>query len=570
MSEIKFKKTIRIAVSNDVRLTQLELDIIDSPTFQRLRQIRQLGPSFWVYPTALHTRFDHSIGVLAAVDNMIDAIRAATVHVDSQHVTASFEITENQRKLARLYGLLHDVTHAPFGHTLEDELQVFASHDAFQEDGQPSRRFEVPLGRDSEIGQLIIESEGEEFYERFRNVFLLGKTDRLRVLDDGVETFDEFVYYLVSDTVCADLIDYLQRDSLFCNLNLRAPVRILNYLYVADVGQGEDARRRIVIRLWKSKGGAHGDGRPRRDLLTDIAGLLDARYMLAERVYFHPAKLIVGTMIGRATLEAKRAGKLDEISLMNFGDDTLLYYLQSLTPSKNSGKSVPALHFELSARLASEIVGRKLYKRVEKRYHHEDFAEPAEDHEPAKEVLHHELADAESRALHEDEIACIAGARPGDVLIYVGPKKMNMKISEAIIDWRGGRKQLCELTRDDDGVLVDRLKSIQDSHLRLWVVELFVHPSLTETQREIVQSTFEAKFLPRGGRRSKWLDVLTYVSSTEPLGNYSPQEVHEACRLAAADLAAKEPGEVPGHGQTPKERLVSMIKDRLRPAQFDL
>jgi HD superfamily phosphohydrolase len=129
VSEIKFTKTVRIAVSGDVRLTELETAIIDTSTFQRLRQVRQLGPSVWVYPTALHTRFDHSLGVLHTVDQMIQEIASARRHVSSAHGHDSCDITETQRKLARLYGLLHDVTHAPFGHTLEDELKVFGSHD---------------------------------------------------------------------------------------------------------------------------------------------------------------------------------------------------------------------------------------------------------------------------------------------------------------------------------------------------------------------------------------------------------------------------------------------------------
>jgi HD superfamily phosphohydrolase len=231
--------------------------------------------------------------VLHTVDEMVQSITSARLHVPSEHDRASVRITNNQRKLARLYGLLHDVTHAPFGHTLEDELRVFPSHDAFQTGGEASQRFETPLGLNSEIGRLIIEHEGQSFYDRFRDIYLKGKTDRLRVEnDEGEDTADEFIYYLVSDTVCADLIDYLQRDSLFCNLGLRAPVRVLNYLYVTDVEvPNGECRRRVVIRLWKSRGGAHGDGRPRRDILTDLAALLDSRYMLAERVYFHPAKL---------------------------------------------------------------------------------------------------------------------------------------------------------------------------------------------------------------------------------------------------------------------------------------
>ncbi|MEO6217584.1 MAG: HD domain-containing protein [Sphingomonas sp.] len=565
MSDIQFAKTIRIAVSDDVRLTKLETDIIDTPTFQRLRQVRQLGPSVWVYPTAVHTRFDHSLGVLHSVDQMVQAINSARTHTAADHTIGNLEISDNQRKLARLYALLHDVTHAPFGHTLEDELKIFGSHDAFQGASETSRRFSEPLGPMSIIGGLIIEHEGRDFYDRFQDIFLRGKIDRLEVVENGITTADEFIYYLVSDTVCADLLDYLQRDSFFCNLGLRAPTRLLNYLYVADIKVEGQTRRRVVLRLWKSRGGVHGDGKPRRDVLTDLTGLLDARYMVAERVYFHPAKLILGTMIGRSALEAKRAGLLDEISLMSFGDDTLLYYLRRAVaelPSDTDAESQASA--ALAAQLAEDVTNRRLYKRVA-RYHEEDFGEHADDSLPPKEVVHQNLALAEDRALQEDEIAEIAGLSPGDVLIYVGPKKMNMKIAEVIVDWRGSRKKLSELTQSDDRVTFDRLQAIQNSHLRLWVVDLMVRPSISEEQRRVIASIFEAKFLPKKDRRAKWVDVLTYLVEAEPLGNHVPADVTRACRAAAADLAEHEPAEVPAHGQTARERLVSLIKDKLTP-----
>jgi hypothetical protein len=273
-------------------------------------------------------------------------------------------------------------------------------------------------------------------------------------------------------------------------------------------------------------------------------------------------------MIGRSALEAKRAGTLDELKLMSFGDDTFLDFLMRLPSSMlpDEAGEEATQHVELASRIATEVSQRRLYKRVV-RYHEEDFGEAAEDSIPAKELLHEDLADAENRALQEDEIANIAGLRPGDVLIYLGPKKMNMKVAEAIIDWRGGRKKLSDLARSDDGVLVDRLTSIQNSHLRLWVVDLFVHPSVTEDQRQIVASTFEAKFLPKKDRRSKWVDVLTYLAAHEHLGNYSHAEVNFACRQAADQLAKVEPAHFPGHGQTARDRLVAVIKEHLAPSQ---
>ena len=71
---LDFNRTIRIAVTGDVLLTAAEAAVIDAEDFQRLRGVRQLGTVNFVYPTALHTRFDHSLGTLARADEMVLAI----------------------------------------------------------------------------------------------------------------------------------------------------------------------------------------------------------------------------------------------------------------------------------------------------------------------------------------------------------------------------------------------------------------------------------------------------------------------------------------------------------------
>src|SRR5205823_4722916 len=73
---LKPHKTIRIAPTGDIRVTMLEVDLVDTDAFQRLRGIRQLGTTNLVYPTAVHTRFDHALGTLAMAAQIVSAIRA--------------------------------------------------------------------------------------------------------------------------------------------------------------------------------------------------------------------------------------------------------------------------------------------------------------------------------------------------------------------------------------------------------------------------------------------------------------------------------------------------------------
>ena len=156
---LKPKKTIRIAVSGDVLITELERKIIDTDEFQRLRRIRQLGTAYYVYPTAVHTRFDHSLGTLHMAKAMIDAIRN-NVHVSDKES----EILKEDEVLIRLYALIHDVPHVPYGHSFEDELGIFKRHDNNKD------RINYFIGEDSTIGKLIIDALGKKFHNRLFNI----------------------------------------------------------------------------------------------------------------------------------------------------------------------------------------------------------------------------------------------------------------------------------------------------------------------------------------------------------------------------------------------------------------
>ena len=156
--DLAFKRTIRIAVTGDVQLTAAEAAVVDARDFQRLRGVRQLGTVNLVYPTALHTRFDHSLGTLSKADEMVRALAKNGVGVDGP------QISSEQRRLARMYALLHDIAHVPFGHTFEDEYQLLQRHD------RNAARIAHFLGLDSEIGMIVRKMQSDRFYERLMAV----------------------------------------------------------------------------------------------------------------------------------------------------------------------------------------------------------------------------------------------------------------------------------------------------------------------------------------------------------------------------------------------------------------
>jgi putative nucleotidyltransferase with HDIG domain len=107
-------KIIRDPVHGVVELSALELELIDTPQFQRLRNIRQLGLAHLTYPGAHHTRFEHSLGAMFLAGR----------------IASSLGFDEDVRLQLRLAALLHDIGHYPFSHDCEEIVsKKFGDHE---------------------------------------------------------------------------------------------------------------------------------------------------------------------------------------------------------------------------------------------------------------------------------------------------------------------------------------------------------------------------------------------------------------------------------------------------------
>src|SRR5690349_11421535 len=165
-------KLIRDAVPEDIELGSLEVDLIDTPEFQRLRGIKQLGTAYLVFPSALHTRFEHSLGTSWMAYRLVHAVRR------------THPLNADEETLVRVAALLHDITHIPFGHTLEDERRVLPRHD----------KDEARVGyflRNSSIGS-ILKREGIQ-------------EEVIEIIRGG----EDYASDIVGGAISADLLDYL-------------------------------------------------------------------------------------------------------------------------------------------------------------------------------------------------------------------------------------------------------------------------------------------------------------------------------------------------------------------------
>lgn len=305
---MRTSKTIRDAVHGDISLSRDELRLIDTRPFQRLRGIKQLGMSSLVYPSATHTRFEHSLGTCLMADQIIQAIQT----------NADARLTQDEVRLIRAAALLHDITHVPFGHTFEDERRLFERHD------RDRSRLERILAQ----GGLADELERQHLYHDVCDILL--KTPKVFQ--------NPWRYEIVAGTICADLLDYLRRDALFCGLKQTYDDRVFS-LFIRTQGH-------LALDLQR-------EGLFRHDALSELINLLRLRYNLTERVYYHHTKVAAGAMISKALELALEAGIFQYDELFELRDESFLYTLWM-----RSARHKPI------RKLLEALECRALYKRV--------------------------------------------------------------------------------------------------------------------------------------------------------------------------------------------------------------
>ena len=152
-------------------------DLIEHPYFQRLRRIKQLGLTHYVYPGALHTRLHHALGAMHLMQQAIKTLRSKSI-----------EITEKEAKAVTIAILLHDIGHGPFSHALEHKI-VSIHHE--------------------EISLLFMEQLNEEFGGQLELAIKIFKGDY----------YKRFLHQLVSSQLDMDRMDYLNRDSYFTGVS---------------------------------------------------------------------------------------------------------------------------------------------------------------------------------------------------------------------------------------------------------------------------------------------------------------------------------------------------------------
>ena len=262
---------IKDSVHGHVRLDPVAAELIDTPAFQRLRHIKQLSTVRLVYPSANHTRFEHSLGVYHLARQAVEGLR-----LDSD--TAAH---------VRAAAMLHDVGHGPYGHQTEGIIR---------------RR----TGRDhDDIGWLLTDPDREVTQVLERNDLDPERVASLIAGDGGLGA-------LVSGELDVDRMDYLRRDAHHTGV---------------PYGTVDTGRLLTELRLTGDDELVLAEGN-----VATAESVLVARSLMNAVVYRHHVSRVAGAMLERACERYLERRRVDMGAFQRLADHDLLVELREHVP----------------------------------------------------------------------------------------------------------------------------------------------------------------------------------------------------------------------------------------------
>ncbi len=271
-----FMKVINDAIHGQFRIDGVREDLLRTPELNKLSHIKQLGLAHLVFPGAHHTRFEHSLGVSHVAGLMSDSIL----------------LDDHDKSTVQVAGMLHDVGHGPYSHTLEHILHqrggldhmsitegiILGNYDILREG-------ESKLFSDRRSIPEILESyeiDPKEVAGLIRGPNAGGTERNLLEWVEGKENFvfqDNTLSHLIHGPVDCDQMDYLLRDSHF-----------------TGVKHGIIDHHRLIECLERHG----GDIAVEEGGLPALEGMMMARGLMYSAVYFHRVTRVTEIMLSRA------------------------------------------------------------------------------------------------------------------------------------------------------------------------------------------------------------------------------------------------------------------------------
>ncbi|KAJ3375121.1 SAM domain and HD [Allomyces arbusculus] len=303
-------------VHNSIELDQLSWDIIDTPQFQRLRELKQLGTAYFVFPGASHNRFEHSIGVAHLAGKMIGEIAQRQPEL---------ELRADEIEAVRLAGLCHDLGHGPFSHVFDNSVLPRL----------------LPAGstwHHEQASEMMFSALVDE------NAIDLS-TDQVRLINSLIDGTPlpgkrRFLYEIVANkknSVDVDKFDYLLRDTKSVGLlSSYDPHRLIKTCRVID----DEI-------CYATKEG------------FNVYELFHTRYSLFKRIYTHKTCNAIEIMVADALVHANAALHFTDA----IGDPSKYLYLTDGILRDIETSTDPALAY--SRNLIRRLRTRDTYKFVD-------------------------------------------------------------------------------------------------------------------------------------------------------------------------------------------------------------
>jgi HD superfamily phosphohydrolase len=305
---MRFAGEITDPIHRYIRFSETEREIVDTVIFQRLRGIRQLAGAHLVYPSAQHSRFEHSIGTMHIAGYAGETLLSKGYFGD-----------EDKVQQLRLAALLHDVGHGPFSHLFEEVLME--KHNMNHED----------MGK-----QIISRSEISDILGK--HGYNSSDICKLSFGQSNIQFFNE----IISGALSADMMDYLPRDSLF-----------------TGVEYGKIDYHRLISSFEVTSDGHLAIN---KSALYSLESMLISRYEMYKAVYFHKTVRSAEVMLLRSIMLADEQLNLTDKTLNKYLSLTDEITLERIRLLGNDNKS--------AVRLAQDYKSRKLLKCVYEKFLH--------------------------------------------------------------------------------------------------------------------------------------------------------------------------------------------------------